>query len=81
MSGRKKERVRIQDPNEDEREAQNVNHIQHFLTSSPKEPRINVVTTRSPNPMKPCPILHENNSKLSNCKLRDDMNEHDPKIN
>ena len=69
MQERKK--VKIQDLDEEEWETQNVNHIQHFSTSSSKEPHINVVTTRSQAPMGPHPIIGENSSHPNNSEQLD----------
>lgn len=74
---RKEKRVRIQDPDDDEEEAQNVNHIQHFSTPLSREHRINAVTTRFKALSESYPIIVENNSEPSNEKLRDNLNEND----
>ena len=63
---KKGEQVRIQDSNDEEEGARNVNHIQHSSTPSSREQKINVVITRSKAPPEPYPIIDENSSGLKN---------------
>ena len=55
--GGERKKVRIRDPNEEERRAGNVNQIQPFSTSSSTKPQINVVTTRYWSLVEPYPTI------------------------
>lgn len=74
---KKEKRVRIQVLYNEERGSRNENHIQHFSTSLFKEPRINVVTTRSWAPMESYPIIDENSNDSSSKELMVTLNKND----
>ena len=71
--------MRIQDSEDEEEGARNVNHIQHFSTPSSRAQKVNVVTTQSKTPPKPYPIIDENNSEPSAEELRDNIRENGPR--
>ena len=76
---KKGKRVRIQDPEDEEEGARNVNHIQHVATSSSRARKVNAVTTRSKGPPEPYPIIDENSSEPSAEELRDNIRGNDPR--